>query len=224
VPAVPPAAKRPRTQKRLLGEVPDHLMENANFDWRSPSQCFICVVDCQPLQAVACGHSPLTATELTDTYEQIAQNIGQLLERNWSPAQLWGDPIIWRPRERNITADYLANYTMDNGASWSKRFRWPFPGWRTEACNFVLHSDGGTRRAQCSASAWALDVGKFADGLWQFERLAMGGTFSATPISSFTAESFALAEGLQYLRSVLTNSDGRNSTVVEQPLGKRRRM
>jgi len=179
------------------------------------------VIDCKPLQAIACGHSPLTNPELASIFENIVDNTGQLLDHDWNPPQPWADPIIWRPRDKNVTADYLANYTMDIGSSWYKCFDWPFPGWSFNDCNFVVHSDGGTRRAQCSSSAWVIDVGRFADGSWQFRRFAMGGTYSAAPLSSFTAESLALAECALCLRRVIASNS--NNTIYE-PLGKRRRV
>ena len=59
----------------------------------------------------------------------------------------------------------------------------------------MVHSDGGTRCNACSASAWILDVGMWDGERWNAHHLAMGGTFYPEPISSFTAECLAVAEG-----------------------------
>ena len=163
------------------------MSESVRLEWHKASGCFVFIVDCQPVQRVLCGHSPLLAAELPNTYQKIADNLGQVLDEGWQALQPWGDPVIWGPRGENVTADFLANYTMDTAASWSKCFDWPFAGRQVQDCNFVIRSDGGTRCGQCSAAAWVVDVGLFTEGCWDFRRLGMGGTFMPSPISSFSA-------------------------------------
>eukprot|EP00973_Karenia_brevis_P000615 87075-Karenia_brevis.AAC.1 len=106
---------------------------------------------------------------------------------------------------------------MDQATSWSKCFDWPFPHCRLDECNLVLHVDGGTRKGSCSASAWLLDVGVFRNGTWDVSHFAMGGTYHDSPLSSFYAESLALAEGTLFLSSAVRN------LIFDRPLGKRRR-
>ena len=114
-----------------------------------------------------------------------------------------------------VLADYLANFTMDNGQSWSRSFDWPFPHHGVCDCNLVAWSDGGTRRHKCSASAWFVEIGLYEEGSWKFSPLAMGGSYFQTPISSFTAEMLALHECSLFIRSLVQ----RNSSLTE-PFGK----
>eukprot|EP00959_Pyramimonas_sp_CCMP1952_P334205 6999371-Pyramimonas_sp.AAC.1 len=65
-----------------------------------------------------------------------------MLELGWAPPQAHHDPVAWRKRDYNVVADFLANYTMDSRASWSKNFDYPFPGVHRSECNVVAHSDG----------------------------------------------------------------------------------
>eukprot|EP00973_Karenia_brevis_P034289 4730098-Karenia_brevis.AAC.1 len=84
---VEPSHKRARTSKRSLERVPDSMQEFATFDWHRPGACFVAVVDCQPVQMVACGHSPLQAGELTKVFSDIILNIGVLLDEEWNAPQ-----------------------------------------------------------------------------------------------------------------------------------------
>ena len=87
-----------------------------------------------------------------------------------------------------------------NPASRSHVFGWPFSSDKLAECNCMIHSDGGTRATRCSASAWILDVGVFDGEKWVAHHFAMGGTFYAEPISSFSAECLALMEAILFLR------------------------
>ena len=153
---------------------------------------------------------------LSDVLARVANHLSCLLQSGWSPPFDWEDPVQWRPREKNTVADYLANYTMDVESAWSRTFDWPFPNYQLDECCLVLHFDGGTRRHRCSGAAWVADVGAFAEGQWTSKHLAMGGTYYDAPISSFTAETLALAEGSLFLQNVV-------SDYISKPLGKRRR-
>ena len=137
-------------------------------------------------------------------------------KKGWQPPRAWQDPVTWHPRGRNIVADHLANYTMDYGESWGKCLEWPFIGTSLAECNFVAHSDGGTRASACSASAWIVEVGVIQGGRWIYRPLAMGGTYFSEPISSFLAEALGLEECTLFLRRAIEQQ-----YVCNEPRGKR---
>ena len=110
----------------------------------------------------------------------------------------------WRRREKNIVADFLVNYTMNMGRSWSETLPWPFPGASVEECNIAVHSDGGTRAESCSAAAWIVEVGYRGN----FAAYAMAGTYMSAPVSSFTAEAIALNEASAFVHNLLVLSEG----------------
>ena len=105
---------------------------------------------------------------------------------------------------------------MDLRKIWAKELEWPFPYDGLEECNIVVHSDGGTRGAICSASAWIVEDGILRGSLWEFRPLAMGGTFFADAISSFQAETLALDECTLFLRRLVEHY------MSQKPHGKRR--
>ena len=145
--------------------------------WQREQMCFLFVVDCQPLSKVACGMAPLFADDLRPAFTQICDNMGSVLSLGWLPERSWADPIEWRRRSRNIRADFMANVTTDRARSWCESLEWPFPGRTLKQCHVVAHSDGGTRRYNCSATGWTLDEVARLDGNWVQRPLAMGGTY-----------------------------------------------
>eukprot|EP00973_Karenia_brevis_P003065 420284-Karenia_brevis.AAC.1 len=70
---------------------------------------------CKPVQEILCGHCPLRDEQLVKIFERIADSVGMALDDEWSPTAKWGDPVIWRSRDQNTVADFLANYSMDLG-------------------------------------------------------------------------------------------------------------
>ena len=211
-----PLPKRPR-RHCTLDDLPMPSMSAASHDWHTTSKCFICVVDCLPVQGVACGHGPLLAPDLKSTFDRIAENFAAMLDASWTPPRPWMDPVMWKRRGLNTVADYLANFTMDSARSWSKSFTWPFPGMSISDCNLAAWSDGGSRRYRCAASAWIVEVGAYEHGAWKFHPLAMGGAYFNTPISSFHAECLALEECSLFLRNIIERYQN------IEPLGKRQR-
>ena len=77
-------------------------------------------------------------------YSDIVSSLVIMLDDGWRAPQEWALPMIWRPRARNVVADFLLNYTMDLDASWLEVFDWPFAGHCLDECNIVVHSEGGT--------------------------------------------------------------------------------
>ena len=105
---------------------------------------------------------------------------------------------MWAPRRHNVVADYLCNVAMDNGSSWSRFEDVVLPG----QYNLLMHSDGGSR-STCFAVAWVVEA-VFMDeqtGTWKQTLVAMSAAFLETPISSFTAEAFALYQCTTFVKS-----------------------
>ena len=222
-PEAPPAAKRARHVRASLDERP-HAHRHAPatvsaYDWADVGCRFVLVVDCKPLQSVIMGSALLMQSQLHGCCGKIVDNLAALLEDGWRPPRDWHDPVVWHPRDQNIVADFLANYTMDVGESWSKALDWPFPGVPLPRCNIVAHSDGGLRRSSgVAASAWIVEVGMVDGGSWTYRPLAMGGTFVAAGLtSSFGAEAIALQECSLFLRKLIDHYG------VQVPLGKKLR-
>ena len=111
-------------------------------------------------------------------------------------------PENWRRGEHNQIADYLANRAMDERRSFSDEYEWPFPGMALNRCNFIAHSDGGSR-LDCSASAWVIEVGVWVGAAWEYRVLARAGTFFERRISSFAAECIALEACVTRMKAFL---------------------
>ena len=193
--------------RRLEGCPISHCgtLQETEYDWHERRNCFVCIVDCTPLCDVACGYSPLahTSSELKPMFERITENLAWMCCHGWFPPARWEDPVAWKRRHLNEIADYLVNFTMDSGTSWSREFDWPFRNVTLTDCNLVAHADGGTRANKSSASAWVVEAGVFIDGQWSYKPIAMSGTYFESPISSFTAETAALAECTTFVKRLL---------------------
>ena len=168
-----PSTKKTRKADHRLVDCPTKHAEDTpccssagSMDSLLPDECprrFLFVVDCKPLQRIVCGHSVLLAPELRPLFTRIVTNVTTILDISWLPPDGWRDPVDWRRRERNKVADYLVNYTMDVKESWSESFAWQFQGVPLNECNLAIHSDGGSRRDSCSASAWIIEAGTYID-------------------------------------------------------------
>ena len=91
---------------------------------------------------------------------------------------------------------------MDQQASWSKEFQFPFESGSWQQCNIVAHSDGGSRPS-CSAAAWVVEVGMIVESEWVFKQVACGGKYIEPPVFSFEAESIALELCTNYVKTSL---------------------
>ena len=208
---VPDLPLEPATKRRRLRTLdqcpPNHSHKNGAtaYSWHSCGRHFIFVVDCEPMQKVLCGYSPLAAPELTKVFERTVANVGSILGEGWLPPRPWEDPVQWQRRENNVIADFLVNYTMDAQMSWEKVFEWPFENHDLHECNFAVHSDGGTRMHRCSATGFIVEAGVLTAGLWCYKPLVMGGTYIPSPVSPFCTEILALEESSLCLKRLLTS-------------------
>ena len=213
-----PCADAKRTRKEFKSKLPPcHSLDGFDRDlpWQMSGRRCSFIVDCKPLQQVACGACLLLSSNLKCTFESITGNFAAILGKGWLPARAWDDPVIWKRRNENVIADYLANHTMNIRKSWFEVFDWPFEGHRVDECNLLVHSDGGTRCNRCSSAAWIVEVCVFQQGRWFRKPLAISGTYFDSPISSFTAECVALEECSIFIKQLLERG------ADHEPLGKR---
>ena len=215
----PTLKKRRRTGK--LADLPAKHSKGGT-EPKFASSChrkpFVFVVDCQPLQRVVSGHSPLHAPDLDPVFQRIPSNLAQMVSVGFNPPRIWDDPIFCRKREHNARADHLVNYTMDCQSTWTRHLDWPFDGIAFDDCNYIAHSDGGTRKDQCSAAAWIIEAVLNRDSHAETKPIAMAGIYISTPVSSFLAESIALDECTSFLKQFFLRKG------VSEPLGKQRRV
>ena len=171
--------------------------------WQTETRRFCMVVDCQALQRIICGHTPLLNDNYRPLFSHATNNIMEVVRSGWLPTTNESDPVIWTRRDNNKLADYLCNWTMDvKKTSWrNERPKNPHcPG----DSNVLVFSDGGTR-PECSASAWVLGTTSCIDGNLQFTPMITAGIFFENPVKSFMAETVAFEQACRelelYLRS-----------------------
>ena len=69
--------------------------------------------------------------------------------------------------------------------------------------------------AGCSAAAWVVEVGCSRRHGWDYQPIAMGGIYMETRVSSFVAESMALNDAAEYVKTFqkLSSSPAANGEV-----------
>lgn len=155
--------------------------------WESGSKRFAFIVDCQPLQRITCGHTPLLNDSYAPLFTRVLDNLKGIFQEGFVPPRTVDDPVLWVDRGRNKLADYLCNVTMDRKRSWRKERSIDMP----PEFNVVAVSDGGAR-PHCSACGWAVGICFLADGIQKFEPLIVAGTYLDPWVNSFLAETLAL--------------------------------
>jgi len=198
--------KRARIHIHPLESLPEGHGEGAPaIQLGGPSKFFVFVTDCKPLADVVNGHAPLKTDELSHLFGRITRNIFSMLSMDWSPPRVVGDPVVWQRREFNQMADYIVNHTMDEKRSWHQIFEPQVQNFSIAEANLIIHSDGGTRAAQCSAAAWVVEACVIRDGHAYTFPLAMAGTYMENPISSFSSEAIALEESSEFVVKLVEN-------------------
>ena len=169
--------------------------QNLEIPWESQQGRFLFVVDCQPVQRLACGHTSLLNEQFRPPLHRIVDNLAEFIGLGLLPPSSAADPVLWAKRDRNSAADYLWNYTMDTlQCAWSEERDSDVD----PLGNAVILSDGGTR-TDCSASSWVLCV--LQNGV--LVPKVAGGLYFNPPISSFAAETIALEKATDELRAWL---------------------
>ena len=206
-PPLPPRVeKRARIRNHPLESLPEsHGEGSATIRLGGSSRYFVFITDCKPLADVISGHTALKTEDLAPMFSRITSNLFSMLSMGWSPPRLVGDPVVWHRREFNKIADYIVNHTMDAKRSWHQKFMPQVHNFNIAEANLIIHTDGGTRAGQCSASAWYVEACVIRDGHAHTFPLAMAGTFLVNPVSSFLSESVALDESTEFIIQLLQN-------------------
>ena len=109
------------------------------------------MVDCKSLANVLNGDSPWA--------DETNQEIGKAVVNeiySWSNKygldNLRAQPVVWRQREKNKVADYLARRVMHTKTSWTKVAK-NAAAFMARAAGLVFFSDGGFRPGRDEASA-----------------------------------------------------------------------
>ena len=89
----------------------DNLEDHA-MSWDAPFGRFVIISDCAPLVQLISGYSPLANLSLLPLFPRVSNHLGSILDGAFFPSCIHDDPVIWRRRDFNKKADYLANHTM----------------------------------------------------------------------------------------------------------------
>ena len=156
------------------------------------------IVDCRSLAGIVNGLTPLYNDGLQECFESMLSNLEGLLEEGRFSSGLWNDPVKWAPREHNIVADYLCNYTMDHQKNWHQVYAECLPA----DFNLLVHSDGGAR-ATCGAAAWIVEACFLEGDTFVTRPVASSGVYLDGRISSFDAEAWALYHAVAFCKTFI---------------------
>ena len=160
-----------------------------DISWDEGCHRFVFDVDCQPLQRISCGRTPLLNDSYFPLFRRILDNLKDIFKEGFVPPRLVDDPVLWVRREKNKLADYLCNVTMDRKRSWSRTRSIDMPS----KYHWFAVSDGGAR-PQCSACGWSVGICFMVDGAYKFEPLVVAGQYLEPRVNSFLAETLALEQ------------------------------
>ncbi|CAK0901216.1 unnamed protein product [Prorocentrum cordatum] len=196
------APKRRRIATHPLDELPAGHGDSApDVHWGGMAGRVLFITDCKPLAGVVNGTTVLAAPSLGPVFDRITKSMFNVMGYGWRPAQDADDMVVWHKRDWNIKADFLVNYTMDEKKSWYHSF--PIESVDLSGANFLIHSDGGTRAASCSAAAWCVEAVTRRGLIETTTLFIIAGTFISDPISSFTAEALALEEAAKAVEELI---------------------
>ena len=168
------------------------------------------MVDCQSLAGILNGEIGTKDVRIRSICEETTQMLVELVKRGIKFHGCTSPPFVWRRRQFNKQADYVANTAMDVGkariASWMPEGGLTAPGW-----NAVAYSDGGCRR---DASSYGWTVLGFHEG----EHFELGWWYGPLPCEwdSFSAEAAAAKEVVYAIILLTCDKDCRNKEEEKQ--------
>ena len=122
-------------------------------------------------------------------------HLGNIVEHGWQTRDVRHDYILWRPRELNTLADYLANVAMDrsNSSEWT----WDRVQHIKPPYSLQIFTDGGRRNDASASAAWAI----FTMRKDEFKLVGTGNYFMHAP-DSFRTEALAIEAALSHLSRI----------------------
>ena len=159
--------------------MPRLITHPSDAKWAADRMRFRFVVDCQALAGIITGLTPLQDETFGPVFRRMTERLDVALRSGWRSLADWADPVVWREREWNQQADFLANLAMDSNSP--RRFINHHAATRLSSGNVLVFSDGGLRRANMVASSgWIafLPEGESATTL-AYESLPLTGVRSA---------------------------------------------
>ena len=173
-----------------------------DFSWEFPNLSFEFRVDNLPLAQWFSGQAAIRPETEDDGVKRMFKQLTSLiLEDGWRLRWAHSDWVRWFPRERNSSADALANLAMDRQIS----FTWQ-AGVKLDAAdtNYVITSDGAHRKSSnMAAFGWAV-FGMQGSHVFLY---AAGGRLLPLGTNSFVAERRGLAASIEAFRE-LANGRG----------------
>ena len=89
-PSVEPTAKRIKRLTLDMCPLQHHSQSsNAKTSCEKGRSEFLFIVDCQPVQLVACGHAPLLAQDSRPMFDRISANFVGIIDAGWDTPQRW---------------------------------------------------------------------------------------------------------------------------------------
>ena len=167
-------------------------------DWTWEAKGFKMVVDCQPLASVLNGETSWTDDTNQDIGKEVVNQIYTWTSRHGLD-NLRAQPVVWRQREKNKVADYLARKAMHTKTSWCN-IDSNAAALIAQAAGIIFFSDGGFRPGKNEASAAWLVVSVVTRPTRQCFVIAEGAIFDAQLRNSFCAE-------LMAIHSLIVNMD-----------------
>ena len=188
---------------RTIDQAPSVCEHPSDTLWDRGARNFRFVVDCQPLAEILNGRWLLADISCHPLFVRLARMLAELLQDGWQPRRPWDDPVEWRGRDWNGSADFMCNLAMDTQQSWHYLDMDKFVDCRRKGCNLQMHTDGGLRSHGCAATertlhAWIVT----STGNWRRILLGMGCTYLQGCPLSFHAEAMALEGGMDILLKV----------------------
>ena len=194
-------------EPRLLRRIDDFPSEKVHCDdlnWSGCSNRITFVVDCQILEHLFSGGSPLHDDAYRPVMLRVSRLMANLIRWGWLPRTNATAFVEWRPREWNKGADFLCNFVMDHGMPIHSVDELAIGNGLAHGCNLQIHSDGGRRLGESSACAWTLygytyDV---VDKTWRKDLWGKVGMPLPEELTSFAAEAIALETDFDAINTI----------------------
>ena len=95
-------------------------------------------------------------TRIIQNMESITDHLAGISMEGWINRETGHNYLLWRPREQNKLADYMANKAMNEKQSW----QWTWPGVKQirSVPSYQFFTDGGRRNESSASAAWVIFI------------------------------------------------------------------